>query len=203
MSVFIGVTGGTGAGKSTVVREMLKHGAVILNADITAREALLPESPITPRVIETLGHEIELFSGVIDRRALSRLVFSDPEKLCALNRIMHPYIREQMLNAANTALRIYREKSVVVFDAPLLIEAGMKDDMDEIWLVTAPTELRAERLKRRDRLDDEQIMNRLRARVSDDELKTHADVVIENDGDLRSLISKVDRLFKERIHTKL
>lgn len=198
MSLFIGVTGSTGAGKSTVVRELLNHGAIVLNADIQAREALLPESPITPLVIEALGDEVELFRGVIDRRALSRVVFSDPEKLKKLNSIMHPYIREQMLTSAHNALRIYNERSVVVFDAPLLVEAGMKDDMDEIWLVTASPEIRAERLKKRDRLSDEEIKKRIAARVSDEELKKHADVVIENNGDLRLLMKTVEKLFKER-----
>ena len=196
--MYIGVTGSTGSGKSTLVRELLKHGAVVLNADITAREALLPESPITPRVIEALGPEAELFPGIIDRRAMSRIVFSDPEKLRALNAIMHPYIRERMLTAAHNALRIYPNKGVVVFDAPLLIEAGMKDDMDEIWLVTASPEIRAERLKKRDRLTDEEIQARIASRVSDDELKKHADVVIENNGDLCTLIKTVENLFRER-----
>ena len=202
MSLYIGVTGTTGAGKSTVVRELLKHGAVVLNADIQAREALLPESPITPRVIEAFGSEIELFPGVIDRKALARVVFKDPNKLNKLNDIMHPYIREKMLSAAQNALRIDRERSVVVFDAPLLIEAGMKDDMDEIWLVTASPEVRAERIKKRDRLSDEDAKYRIASRVSDEELKKHADVVIENNGDLRALIKNVERLFKERTQEK-
>lgn len=198
MSVFIGVTGTTGSGKSTVVRELLKYGAVVLNADIAAREALLPESPVTPRVIEALGHEVELFPGVIDRRKLAKIVFSNPDKLRMLNEIMHPYIREQMLASANNALRIYRDRSVVVFDAPLLIEAGMKDDMDEIWLVTASPDIRAERIKKRDRLTDDEAKNRISSRVSDDELKKHADVVIENNGDMKTLIKTVEILFKER-----
>ena len=198
MSVFIGVTGTTGAGKSTVVRELLKYGAVVLNADIAAREALLPESPVTSRVIEALGHEIELFPGIIDRKALGKVVFQDPEKLRILNEITHPYIREQMLDSANNALRIYRDRSVVVFDAPLLIESGMKDDMDEIWLVTASPEIRSERIKKRDRLTDVEAKNRISARVPEDELKKHADVIIENNGDMKTLIKTVETLFKER-----
>lgn len=198
MTRTIGITGCTGSGKTTAVRELARLGLTVINADVIAREALTPNSVLVPLIVEEFGREVLLVRDVINRRALSQIVFSDPEKLQRLNAIMHPFIKAEMLTRARDAIRIHN-KPFVVFDAPLLIEAGMKDDVDDIWLITAPYEQRVKRLMARDNADREDILKRISSRMSDEELAAYADVVIDNSGSVRELIQKIDNIFKERV----
>lgn len=193
----IGVMGSTGAGKTTAVKYMRELGAAVIDADIVSRELLSPEARLAEPLAELLGEEILLAPGIINRRAMGRVIFSDAQKRKAADAFIHPRVRSEMLRRAEIAVRI-DGKRIVVLDTPLLIEAGMKSDVDDVWLITAPVETRIARLCMRDRLDEASIKARIAARVSDDELKNHADVVISNDGTPDELFCKVEQVFEER-----
>lgn len=174
----LGITGSTGSGKTTVSRILEELGAYVISADIVAREALAPNSPLLDQIRKEFGEEVFEKNDIINRRRLGEVVFSDEAKLKMLNAITHPYIIRRMLDIRVAAFE--SGEKIVVFDAPLLFEANLDEHCDEIWVVTAPYEQRLTRIMQRDGLDYEQAKKRADARVADSELIKRADVVIEN-----------------------
>lgn len=197
MRKIIGITGSIGSGKTAAAHIMQDLGAYIINADIVARLALLPTSPIIGDIREKFGDDVMIHGCVVDRRRLAKRVFSDREALEALNAVTHPYIKSEMMRKAEIAFRVYK-KEIVAFDAPLLIEAGMCDGLSDVWLITAPLETRIQRIIMRDRMTREEALHRINARVSDDELKKSATVIISNDGSYSELRRKVTEIYSER-----
>ena len=197
MQKIIGITGSIGSGKTAAAHIMQDLGAYIINADIVARLALLPTSPIIGDIREKFGDDVMIHGCVVDRRRLAKKVFSDKKALETLNSITHPYIKSEMMRKAEIAFRIYK-KEIVVFDAPLLIEAGLCEGLSDVWLITAPLEERIRRIIMRDRATREEALARINARVSDDELKKSATVIINNDGSYDELRIKITETYNER-----
>jgi len=198
MTKAIGLTGGIGSGKSTVSRCLAELGAVILNADKVGHEAFKPNTEAWHEVVATFGKQVLTPSGEIDRKKLGGIVFSQPESLSRLNQIMHPRMYDMM----KAQIEEYRQQGVdvVVLEAAVLIEANWTPLVDEVWVTVAPEAAVLERIKKQRGLDNEQTLARIRSQLPTEERVKHADVVINNDGDLDEVRAKVKELWA-RLHT--
>jgi len=144
----IGLTGPIGCGKSTVAGWLAELGAVIVDADVVARDVVERGSPALEDVVGEFGPAVVRADGTLDREALGRIVFVDPEALARLERIVHPAVRPRIL-AAVAAARAAHAPAVVV-EAIKLVEGGLAELCDEVWLVTCAPADQRERLRRRD-----------------------------------------------------
>lgn len=192
--LLVGLTGGLGAGKSTVARMLADRGAVLVDADVLARRALEPGTPAYQQVCDLFGDEVVTSSGRLDRAAIAATVFSDPERRRALESIVHPEVF-RMLAEIVEARR--DTDDVIVFDAPLIVETGFHDACDVVVVVTAPEDERVARAVRDRGMTPEQARARIRAQIGDEEREAVADVVIPNDGDLSQLEARVNDLWEQ------
>lgn len=199
--VIIGLTGGIGTGKSTVSRVLTGAGATIIDAVLVGHEVYQVGTATWKAVSQTFGPDILLPDQQIDRKKLGEIVFNDPSALAKLNAIMRPameVVLAERLKAASD-----RGDKVAVLDSATLIEAGWTSLVDEVWLVSAPKETVAQRLKERDGLSDTAINARVASQFTDHERAAKADVVIENNGTLEELTQAVEALWAERIEAKV
>ncbi|MDA0770579.1 MAG: dephospho-CoA kinase [SAR202 cluster bacterium Casp-Chloro-G4] len=195
----IGLTGGIGTGKTQVSEMLEKLGAAIVNADLLGHQVYLPQSEGWREVVDTFGQEILTPEGEIDRRKLGPIVFGDPEALNKLNAITHPKIH----GLAEDSLRRLAEqgREVAVLEAALLIEAKWTGLVDEVWVTTAPVQDVVRRIQERNGLDEEAIRSRISSQMPQEERVTHADVIVENAGDLIELGNKIQELWDRRVAT--
>ena len=189
----IGLTGGTGSGKSTVSQFLAELGAVILNADEVGHEALKPDTEIWREVVAAFGRRIFTPDGNIDRKKLGNIVFGHPESLSRLNQIMHPWMYAQV----EARLEEYRRQGtrVVVLEAPLLLEAGWTSLVDEVWVTTASEATVLKRLEERSGMSQAESLARTRSQLPSAERIRHADVIINTECGLDELKSKVKELW--------
>ena len=197
MTKVIGLTGGIGSGKSTVSRLLAELGAVILDADKVGHEAFKPNTEAWREVVAAFGRQIVTPSGEIDRKKLGEIVFGHPESLSRLNQIMHP----RMYDMVKAQIEDYRRQGVevVVLEAAILIEANWTSLVDEVWVTVTPEGKVLERLKQQRGLEEKQTLARIRNQLSSEERVKHANVIINNDGDLDEVKAKVKELW-ERLH---
>jgi dephospho-CoA kinase len=182
----IGLTGNIGCGKSAVLQELQRLGAAVLDADAVVHELLRSGTPVHAAVVAAFGPGILASGGEIDRRALGAIVFSDPAALARLEALVHP--------AALARTREWLagvEVAVAAVDAIKLIEAGLADECDEVWVVTCPPEEQARRLVRNRGLSADEAWERIRAQPSQEEKVARADVVIDNSGTRAQLLARV------------
>ena len=197
MTKVIGLTGGIGSGKSTVSQCLAELGAVIIDADKVGHEAFKPNTEAWRDVVATFSGQILTPTGEVDRKKLGEIVFNNPESLSRLNQIMHP----RMYGMMKAQIEEYRRQgvAVVVLEAAILIEANWTPLVDEVWITVAPEAAVLERVKKQRGLAKEQILSRIHSQLSTEERTKHADVVINNDGDLDEVKAKVKELW-ERLH---
>jgi dephospho-CoA kinase len=190
----VGLTGGAGAGKSTVAARLRELGAVVIDADALAREVLEPGSEGLREVVEEFGAGVLRPDGGLDRAALARIVFADPARRWRLEQITHPKI------AARTAELVAAASpdAVVVHDVPLLVEKQLAPAYDLVVVVDAPVERRVGRLVSRG-LTESDARSRIAAQASREERQAVADVWLENDGSVDELVAAVDELWQERL----
>lgn len=193
----IGLTGGIASGKSTVARILERLGAVIIDADLLSREAVLPGTPAHQAIVAAFGPEILLPDATIDRKALGHIVFADPDARRRLEAITHPAIAR----LANERLAEARRSCApaVFYVAPLLIEAGATDRVDDIWVVYANRATQIARLTERDGIRQEEAEQRLAAQMTMEEKATYGSAVIDNRGTPDDTERQVIALWKERI----
>jgi len=191
----IGLTGGTGSGKSTVAAMAKKYGAAVIDADIIARKIVEPGQEALREIVKFFGQDILLESGQLNRRKLGDIVFNDKEKLKELNRITHPHI----INEIKKEIEIIKnngEYNSIIIDAAVLIDSGLSLLCDEIWVVTADKEIRLKRIMERDRLEENSAISRINSQMSDAELITYADVIINNNGNLTEIEKFIQQLLE-------
>jgi dephospho-CoA kinase len=190
MTVAIGLTGGIASGKSVISSLLAERGAVIIDADRLGHEAYRAGTETFRRVVEAFGEDVVGDDGEINRKRLGAKVFGDPAARKRLEAIVWPAIREMARQRIEDARR--RGVPAVVLEAAVLIEAGWQDLVDEVWVAEVEPETAIQRLARRNGLTREQAEARLRAQLSNEERRRHADVVIENNGTLEDLRRRVD-----------
>ena len=178
MKYVIGITGGTGAGKSVVSAYLKKRGATIIDADALSREITKEGGIALPEIDKAFPGVIK--DGVLDRKALGKIVFSDSGKLSLLNEITHKYIKKL------TEEKIENAEGLIVLDAPLLFEAGEDKLCDKIIFVTADDDVRIKRIMARDNLSFEDAKKRIAARNLVP-IMGKCDLLIKNDGDIGSV----------------
>lgn len=189
--MLIGITGPSGAGKGRVVEEFAGRGFAVIDADQIARESVLPGAPALKALAETFGEDIILSDGSLDRRLLAGRAFASVESTKAMNSIMLSGIVSRMTALAGEYADSGRN---CLFDAPLLIEAGLDRICDVCVAVVAPLETRIERLIRRDGLSEAEIRSRISRQHSDDYYTSRCDYVIVNDGDIARLRMESQRI---------
>jgi dephospho-CoA kinase len=189
----VGLTGGIGSGKSEVARLLAERGAVVIDADALAREAVAPGTPGLAAVVEEFGAEVLATDGSLDRERLGRIVFTDDDRRVALEAIVHPYVgrRSAELMAGAGA------DAVVVYDVPLLVEKQLQGDFDLVVVVDAADETRLRRLVEIRGMTESDARARLAAQATPDQRFAVADVVVPNDGDLGALAGRVDDLWRD------
>ncbi|MFI2610127.1 dephospho-CoA kinase [Kitasatospora sp. NPDC018619] len=189
----IGLTGGIGAGKSEVSRLLAARGAVIVDSDVIAREVVAPGTDGLAAVVAEFGPQVLREDGTLDRPALGAVVFADPERLKALNAIVHPLVRARSAELEAAAA----PDAVVVHDVPLLAENGLAPLYDLVVVVDAADEVRVERLVRLRGMSEEEARARMAAQASRGDRLAIADVVVDNGGGLAELEARVGALWPE------
>lgn len=195
----VGVTGGIGSGKSSAVQVLADLGAVVIDADRVGHEVYAPGTIGFGQVVAAFGAGIVGDDGAIDRKRLGPIVFADPAALVRLNAIVHPLIRDAV--GRRIAAERGAGRTPIVVEAALLIEAKWDALVDEVWLVVARREVIEQRLTGQRGMDPAAVAARMRAQLSDDERRAHADVVIDNSGTRDALRAQVERLWRERLAT--
>jgi dephospho-CoA kinase len=191
--LLVGLTGGIGSGKSTVARMLEERGAVILDADVFAREAVRAGTPGFDAVIRRFGDELIAADGELDRRRLAAIVFSDPDALADLEAIIHPSVRRMIADGIQEHLD---DDRVVVLVNPLLIEMGTHRDCDVVVVVSASPETQVDRSVARG-MEEDDVRARISAQLPIDERAALADVLLDNEGSLGELEAEVDVLWRD------
>lgn len=190
--VKVGLTGGIGAGKSEVSRLLASYGAVIVDADKIAREVVEPGTPGLAAVTAEFGEDVLSADGTLDRPKLGAIVFTDPQKLQALNAIVHPLVgaRSAELEAAAGP------DAVVVHDVPLLTENGLAPLYDLVVVVDATPDTQLDRLVRLRGMAESEARARMEAQATREKRLAIADLVIDNDGPLEALEPQVRQVWQ-------
>lgn len=197
----VGITGGIGSGKSLVSAEFKRLGAVVIDADVVAREVVEKGAPGHEEILKAFGPGFFDKDGALNRKALAAVVFKDPEKLARLNAVIHPRIRERI----RQKMREYaKTRALVVVDAPLLFENGLDKEMDKTVVVYAYEEERVGRVVKREgvSVSRERVKEIMAAQMPLEDKIKKADFVIDNNGPLEETIAAVRALFRKLAKAK-
>lgn len=187
----VGLTGGIGAGKSTVADLFSQKGAVVIRSDELARQVIEPQTPGFQQVVARFGKEFVNPEGHINRAKLAQRVFHDDAALKDLENIIHPLVR----NRTNQIIDQHTSETIIVNEIPLLLEKKMESLFEFLVIVISSEKNRLERLLKRG-LTKEQVEARMAKQVSDDERKAAADFLIVNDGNLEQLGADVEKIWQ-------
>ena len=194
----VGLTGGVGSGKSTAARQLAGHGAVVVDADVLARDVVAAGTEGLTQVVERFGPGVLRPDGLLDRSTLARLVFADPAARADLERIIHPRVRAAAQALEDAAVRAAPD-AVVVHDIPLLVEtgqAGPGSRFRPVVVVDASDEVRLARLIGRG-MSEPEARSRMAAQASRGERLAAADVVLDNEGPPDLLVAQAEALWRQ------
>lgn len=193
----IGLTGGIASGKSVVSARLRELGAVIVDADAIAREVVEPGQPALGRIVKEFGPEILAEDGRLDRARLGAMIFADPALRARLDQIIHPEVKRIAQERIHETAR-KNEGAIVVYDVPLLVEAGVDAEhpFDLIVVVDATPEIRIERLVEIRGMSREDAKRRILSQAEDSDRLAIADVVIDANGELQDTLDQVDALWE-------
>lgn len=189
----LGLTGGIGAGKSEVSRMLSSYGAVLIDSDRIAREVVEPGTPGLAAVVAEFGPGVLTPDGTLDRPKLGGIVFGDPERLRALNAIVHPLVRARSAELEAAA----GPDAIVVHDVPLLAENGLAPLYDLVMVVDVAPGTQVDRLVRLRGMTEDEARARMAAQATREQRLAVADVVIDNDGPLEELEPQVRKVWAE------
>lgn len=187
----LGLTGSFGSGKTTVAKILKSLGAEIIDADKLARGCIVPKSAAYKKIIRVFGQSVLKGGGSIDRGKLADIVFGNFECLLKLNSIIHPEVIRIIKNRINSF-----KSGLIVLDAPLLIEAGLKGLVDKLIVVNISRDEQVKRIKKRMSLSEQDIHKRIRAQISLSRKIRLADFVIDNNGGREETRRQAKRIWK-------
>jgi dephospho-CoA kinase len=190
----IGLTGGIGAGKSTVSATFYECGGIIVDGDVIAREVVEPGTDGLKQLVEAFGEDILLPNGALNRPALAAKAFVDDEKRAKLNSIVHPLVGQRRMEIIESV----PDDAVVVEDIPLLVETGMAPAFPLVVVVTADPETRVERLIKRG-MDEADARARIAAQAPEEQRRAIADVLLDNSDSQDKLVEKARELWHQRV----
>jgi dephospho-CoA kinase len=194
VAYIVGLTGGIGSGKSTVLAMLASRGAIVIDADAIVHELQRSGSEVFDAMVAAFGPEIVGADGELDRPKVSSIVFSDPEQLKLLNSIVHPAVGKEILERLGNA----GEDDVVVIDIPLLTENTRAErGLQKVIVVDVPEEVQVQRAVARGGQTESDIRARMAKQASREDRRAMADIVIDNAGSLADLEPQVDALWKE------
>ena len=194
MSVY-GLTGGIGAGKSTVANMFQESGIPVVLADDVGREVASKGSDGLAEIVRSFGPDVLDGNGELDRRKLGTLIFNDPDRRRELEAILHPRVRDQSRELFSQLEQAGNK--IVVYESALLYETQRHTEMRGVILVTASEEQRIARVRSRDGSEEAAVRQRIKAQMDDEEKRGLADYIIENNGDLQALRREVDSLIEQ------
>jgi dephospho-CoA kinase len=189
----VGLTGGIGAGKSEVSRRLGAYGAIVIDADLIAREVVAPGTDGLAEVIDAFGAGVVGPDGGLDRARLGDLVFADQQKLATLNAIVHPRVGARMHELEESA----GPDSIVVHDVPLIAENDLSGGYDLVIVVDVPPRMQVDRLVRLRGMSRDQARSRMAAQAAREQRLSLADIVLDNSGSLAELDRQVGDLWTE------
>lgn len=194
--MLIALTGGIASGKSTVARRLEELGAVVVDADVIAREVVEPGTPALAQIVEAFGPGVLSADGALDRPALGAIVFGDPEALRTLNGITHPAVGVRSRELFDEALERDPD-AVVVYDVPLLVtpEGSRTDEFERVVVVSADAEERVRRLVEHRGMAEDEARRRIASQVPEEERLAIATDVIDTNGTLADTLRQVDELW--------
>ncbi len=198
----VGLTGSIAVGKSFVLGVLAELGCRVLNADVTAREVVAPESPGLRAAVDAFGKEILLPDGGLDRAKLGSLIFADEQKRLRLNSILHPFI----IAKQDEQMRKWESEDptgIAAIDAALMIESGGYRRFDKLIVVHCRPEVQLLRLMSRDGLDREQAEQRITAQMPQEEKKKFADFLIDTSDGFESAREQTEAVFRELTKSRL
>ena len=193
-----GLTGGIGSGKTTVAAILRDKGYTVLDADEIGREVTAKDEPLLRLLVKDFGIDIIREDGELDRKLLAEKAFPDKKKMNRLNELVQTAILCRAVEKFHK-LSLSDYNKVMFFDVPLLFEAGWDRYMQQIWLVTAPEDVRIQRVEIRDGLTEEEIRERIRYQMSEEEKMERADVIIQNDEGMAKLMAQVEKAIAENL----
>lgn len=192
MTLVIGLTGGIASGKSTISSILKAVGWPVIDADLIARQIVMPGSKGLEQIVNRFGPQMLNSDGTLDRKKLGKMVFDDPKKLSDLDKIEHPLIQE----AIDSQLDEFKKQHlpVVVLDVPLLFETGMDEECDLTVLAVVDQATQLKRLMKRDQISKMDAVKKISSQMSLKEKMQRADVIIDNNGTLEQTRSQVAEL---------
>ena len=189
----IGLTGGIGAGKSTVSDYLKQKGYPVLDADLVAREIVEPGTETLSELSRAFGEEILNPEGSLNRGVLAKIVFTDANKKQLMDQIMHGKVIDILLSRA----KAMTDEPVVFIDVPLLFETGMDRYMDQVWMVDADEDVRIQRVMNRDGSSMEDVRKRIQYQSGRDEKIQKSHVILNNCCDRKILYEQIDERLSE------
>lgn len=195
----IALTGGIASGKSTIASRLAEHGAIVVDADAIVREVQSPGSPVLAAIAAEFGAEMIRDDGSLDRAALGARVFGHPERIAALNAIVHPAVQAESARRFAEAFAADPD-AVVVYDVPLLAEARAGDRWDLVVVAEAPEDTRVARLIGLRGMTEADARARIRSQAGDAERRALADVVVDTGGELAATIAQADAVWRRVAH---
>ncbi|MCC6139245.1 MAG: dephospho-CoA kinase [Nitrospira sp.] len=193
--ILVGLTGGIATGKSTVAGMFTRCGATVIDADALARTVVEPGKPAWREIVNVFGKTVLHSDRTLNRQALGKKVFGHPAKLRRLETIIHPRVAREQIRLTKQAAR-KDPRAIVIYDVPLLFEAGIDTRVDTILVVTANRETQISRLRKRNGLTRADALRRIRSQMPLAKKRTHADYVLDGTLPLPQLRTQVRSLYR-------
>ena len=194
--LLIGLTGGVATGKSTVAAMFARCGAVVIDADVLARQVVEPGKPAWREIVKTFGKGVLNHDQTLNRQQLGAIVFRSPAKRTQLERIIHPRVAHEQQRLAREATR-KNPHAIVIYDVPLLFEAGIDKRVDMTIVVTADLETQLTRLKKRNGLSRAEALRRIKSQMPISQKRRLADYVIDGTSKRTDLFRQIKALHKQ------
>lgn len=192
----IGVTGGIGAGKSSVSAILKKLGVKVIDADQLSREVVEVNKPAYKKIVEEFGVSILNSNKSIDRKKLAAIVFNEPEKRHKLEKIVHSEVIRAIMDEVDYLKRTNFD-GIIALDVPIPVKHGFLDLADRVWVVTAPEKTRIKRVQLRSGLSEDEVLERISSQISQQDYINLADNIIDNGGSLEELEKQVTNLLAQ------
>ncbi|MFP3916821.1 dephospho-CoA kinase [Lysinibacillus telephonicus] len=193
--MIIGLTGSIASGKSTVANMLKEHGLPIVDADLVARLVVEPGTPTLKKIVAVFGEDILTEDGAMNRQKVGSIIFHDEEKRKALNAIIHPAIRQEMLRQRDEYLE--NGEKTVVMDIPLLFESKLQHFVEKILVVTVTEQTQLKRLMERNQLSEEEAKARISSQLPLKVKEQGADAVIYNNGTIEETKEQLEKILKK------